>query len=233
MLRPARLALLPCLLLLAACGLEKIPYLNPPVGWGPSGTTFSFTRTVGPTGNSESGVNYQFEGFELYYKFYTTADTVDTGIADRSGLLAASFHRVCGGDVIPWDLLNTTKPLIEVAWNDPLPIDFTLDFGASPEPQATDDRDPHEITALMRRWPQYSSTHSPPDQFKRFAYVPSDPESYRLSDQDVGDTIWGEIEAGRNVLLALYVLSYGTQDYGTDLYSDAVYLGSIEINFGW
>jgi len=31
----------------------------------------------------------------------------------------------------------------------------------------------------------------------------------------------------------MYALSYGMKDYSADLYSDAIYLGEIDVNFGW
>lgn len=229
-----RLALLPCLLLLTACGLEIVPYLSPPDAQPPpSATEFSFRRT---TENSEIGVDYQFEGFELYYRFYTTDETPNESIIDRSGLLAAQFRRVCGGDDTPADLLSVNKPLIRVTL--PGAMIFTLKFGTNPS-DASATSDPSEFTTVLRREPRYSSTHPDTavrDNFKSFAYGFTTTDPYLEGDRDVGTAIWGVISTGQpssSVRLALYVLSYGRQDYVTDLYSDAVYLGYRDINFGW
>lgn len=202
---------------------------------GYSGYAFRFQRTLE---NSEFVLDeYQFEGFELYYRFYA-GSLPNESITDLTGLLANGFKRVSGNDDPPtWDGKDSPRPLIAVDWDDPNVINFTLDFAASDEPTVSNDQDSTLI--VMRRQPTYDSLHPLADQFKSFLYdlVPGDP-SYAASDSDVvaASGLWDAIQARDDVTLTLYVLSYGTQDYITPLYSDAVCLSSITVGtnpFGW
>jgi len=187
-----------------------------------SGLAFTFRCT---TANSEP----EFEGFELYYKFYTNEQTPNEGITDRSGLLAAGFDRVC--EAPPEYHNDIDKPLIEVI--PPDDIEFTLDFAASPEPTVTSF--PAGITVIMRRAAYYSSSTTHLDEFKSFDYDYDAIETYmETDDPDYGSEVLAAIDARSDLHLTLYVLSYGKQEYATDLYSSAVCLKTIgPFNLGW
>ena len=59
-------------------------------------------------------------------------------------------------------------------------------------------------------------------------------DDFDAADADVGTSIY-EITGipASKITMVVYALSYGKKDYSVDLYSEAVYLGEIDVNFGW
>lgn len=214
------------LCVLPQCGLEYLPFLKAPADPDvrDADKIFEFTRT-----NTE----LEFRGYELYYKFYTIDQDPNTTITTLAGLKADTFQRMSNATD------TETKPLIQIPLLDVTAYTFTLLFNQFPT--AADPRfvsSPSGITGQLRRSTVYGSTQgNEPGFFKHFPEsVDQTDQTYELDDEDIESQVWAVINSdppGDNVRLAVYALSYGLKDYTSPLYSDAVYLGDITINFGW
>jgi len=225
------LLFLATLCLLTQCGLEYIPYLSEPVSLGANDAdkTYKFIRTGD---NTEA----EFLGFEIYYKFYITSQEPDDTITTFSALFSNGFKRLSSSS----DLKNLiSKPLIKIPSGNTNTITFTLDFNQAPIPKdpETGSNDPAVDDVFLRRAVYYEPGEgSEIDSFKHFPDSLDDTtETYQENDSDIDSSVWLVIEppTGEKVRLALYVLSYGRKDYTVDIYSDALYLGYVTINFGW
>jgi hypothetical protein len=118
-------------------------------------------------------------------------------------------------------------------------ITFTLDFNQVPaKDPGTSSTDLAVSDVSLRRSEYYDSDQgTEPDSGKHFPETEdATPETYENDDNDIGSSVWTIISTpptSDNVRLALYVLSYGLENLSLPLYSDALYLGFITINFGW
>ena len=216
---------------LPQCGLEYIPYLSEPVSLGANDTdkTFQFIRTGD---NTEA----EFLGFEVYYKSYIESQEPDDTITTFSDLFSNGFTRLSSSS----DLKNLiSKPVIKIPFGNTNTITFTLDFNQVPvKDPGTSSTDPAVDEVSLRRAVYYEPGEgSEIDRFKHFPDTLDDTtETYQETDSDIDPSVWSiidELPTGDNVRLALYLLSYGRKDYTVDIYSDALYLGYITINFGW
>ncbi len=216
---------------LPQCGLEYIPYLSQPVSLGANDAdkTFQFKRI---SDNTEA----EFLGFEIHYKFYTEIEAPDDTIVTYSALSPNGFTRLSSSD----DRRNLiSKPLIKIPSGNTNTITFTLDFDQVPEKDpGTSSTDLTVDDVSLRRAVYYEPGEgSEIDSFKHFPDNLDDTtDTYKQTDSDIDSSVWpiiNDFPAGDNVRLALYVLSYGRKDYTVDIYSDALYLGYITINFGW
>ena len=217
---------------LPQCGLEYLPYLSQPISLGANDAdkTFQFIRTGD---NTEA----EFLGFEVYYKFYIESQEPDDTITIFNALYSNGFTRLSSSS----DLKNLiSKPVIKIPFGNTNTITFTLDFNQAPTPKdpETGSNDPTVVDVSLRRAVYYEPGEgSEIDRFKHFPDTLDDTtETYQENDSDIASSVWSlidELPTGENVRLALYVLSYGRKDYTVDIYSDALYLGYITVNFGW
>jgi len=216
---------------LPQCGLGYIPFLSEPLSLfaNDADKTFQFKRT---SDNTEA----EFLGFEIYYKFYTESVEPDNTIITYSALSPNGFSRLSSSD----DLRNhISKPLIKIPFGNTNTITFTLDFNQVPEKDPeTSSTDLTVGDVSLRRSVYYDSDQgTEPDHCKHFPETEDDtPETYEDNDNDIDSSVWTIISTAPtsdNVKLALYVLSYGLENYTLPLHSDALYLGYITVNFGW
>jgi hypothetical protein len=85
------------------------------------------------------------------------------------------------------------------------------------------------VVEQIRRGVPYESSTGKYPYFQQFAS-----EDFDAADGDVKDLYTYMISTHGNIVMAMYALSYGKQDgLLLDLYSDAVYLGSKDVYFGW
>lgn len=211
-----------CLLTMAQCGLEYLPFLTPPTSLGQAGKTFSVRKTA--ANDTESALEWEYRGIELYYKFYLPSATLDNNLTELSELTTKKFHRISHPD----DEENSIqKPLIDgtaLAGD----VDFLIDMENM---EITETSTPIVVVSEIRRGVSYNSDeigYYP--SFQRFLF-----EDFDATDDDVGTSINDYITgiSPGYITMLVYALSYGKKDYSVDLYSEAVYLGEIDVNFGW
>ena len=211
-----------CLLTMAQCGLEYLPYLTPPVSRGPSGDTFIVRKTA--ANDTESAVDWEYLGIELYYKFYLTGATPDNNLTELSELNAKGFRRISSsGD-------DVTKP-IQKPLIDGLALAGDVDFDIAMENvNITETSTPVVVVSEIRRGVPYGSLESGYPSFQQFLV-----DDFDEADDDVETSIYDHITSNplSKITMVMYALSYGMKDYSADLYSDAIYLGEIDVNFGW
>jgi hypothetical protein len=212
------------LFLLGSCGLQYLVYLAPPtfVDYSAVGDTFTFKKTAA---NSE----LEFEGFELYYKLYAEQpSSADTNIEDQPTLVSRGFLRVSS----PTDTVTLiAKPLIDVPLGAPVEVTFTVEFTPLDGiPKISSDSSALIPPIEIRRGVPYPYGSLDQYYFKRWVDA-SDTQLYVLTDADVSQAVLANIANDQDVNLVLYGLSYGVRDLSVDVYSEAVYLGTIPINY--
>ena len=221
------LLILPMFLLtMAQCGLEYLPYLTPPISLGPSGTTFSVRKTA--ANDTEKNIpEWKYLGIELYYKFYLQGALTDYNLTELSELNAKGFRRISSH---PGDQeTSVQKPLIDgLAFLEDVNFTISMDnleiTKTFPTPAVI-------MVSEIRRGVLYDSLevgYYP--YFQRFLV-----DDFDESDADVGTSINNFIDSTPlgKITMAMYALSYGKKEYVIDLYSNAIYLGEIDVNFGW
>jgi hypothetical protein len=204
---------------ISGCGLEYYSLLNPPNPIYGTSTDGTFQFSAGSANNE-----FEFLGFELYYKFYRPVlDSPENSINTFEELQTKSFRRLnnAGSDTIN----SRSKPLF---WSEAFKgttYTVTIDFFTDPgNPTVSATVTPQrEITGLLRGVdalpPPYDSL------FKPFY-------NYEIADEDITPDIYNSyIIPGLPVTLVLYVLSYGKDSTGLELYSQPIYLGDKLLTF--
>lgn len=224
-----------CLFSLAQCGLEYLPYLTPPRSLTKSPTAFRVQKTV--TNDAEFVVGeWEYQGIELYYKFYLPVSAgggvpdSDKNYTQLSELAANGFHRVSRytppGDDDQTDKDKAIlKPVLAVdtgMWPDD--VDFSIDLA---NVEIKEEDIPTVMVEQIRRGVPYDFAETGKYPFfQRF----TPPDDFDGSDADMDSALYAE---KGSILMTMYALSYGKIDDLYDLHSDAVYLGAIDIDFGW
>jgi hypothetical protein len=210
-----------CFLTIAQCGLEYLPFLTAPISLGPSGTTFIIRKTA--DNDTESSLEWEYQGIELYYKFYIPTDFPDNNLTELSELIAKKFHRISHPDD---EEKSIQKPLLD---GTVLAGDVDFEIGIE-NLQITETSTPVVVVSEIRRGVPYGGVGPDSAKFRRF-----DVEDFEATDDDVVGTGINDYIAisASKITMVMYAFSYGKKDYVVDLYSDAVYLGEIDVNFGW
>jgi hypothetical protein len=207
-------------LLLAACGLEILPYLDPPgdsIKASPGTAVFYVIN--------QATLIAEFRGFELYYKFYSldqdTERMSQQSLPDLAALQAAGFHRMCS----PGHLSEQDLPLIPVDLPDrnttfTTEIDFSIVETAEPSADYQGLNPPTVNPILLRRVATDGSENT-----KTFEQSALD-----AADTDLVGVTWPSTP-GDSLNLVVYALSYGLKDISTPLYSTPRYLGYMAYNF--
>ena len=201
----------------SGCGLpDARPDL--PVPRNPqSNDAFDWFRFTVP-----SSIAAPFLGVEVYYRFAAAESASEGDLESRVDLLARGFLRIASSnDRYP----SPDYPLID---RPGAGVQVTLDFSGvdiGTDPVATFlDRGGSERRVLLRR-----ADHDNDGRYKRFAC-----DEFATGDDDV-DSVEDQLADSEDcgiVQLQVYALSY---DGGTDrftVYSDAAYLGTIDLTFG-
>jgi hypothetical protein len=225
-----------CLFSLAQCGLEYLPYLTPPVNQT-SGSFFRVQKTK--TNDSEFVAGeWEYQGIELYYKLYAPGTGVppasDQNYTQWSELEKNGFFRISS---YPEDQSGSVnKPLIDIAGLWPNDVIFRID----PENlNIVETGTDTEVVSEIRRGVVYNIGETGSPSFRPFLWFDSNATGQRgfdASHADVSQSLYDFMNEnpGRDITMAMYALSYGkTGGILIDLYSDAVYLGSREVYFGW
>ncbi|GEM_PF-6888166 len=197
------------------CGLESSrSYLNPPDVVDIASLdsqTFHFYST---DKNNEP----EFQGFELYYKFYTDTTNIlaDTNYTTLDQLKANGFNRVTNignGDSIPLIKVQT----LHIGSNFEITVDFSpIRNSSNPEIFSATDSIVSEPVEIGRGVKDVFEVYKPFLDFQ-------------TNDLDIGSEIYNSVVNDNTPLfIVLYVLSFGNifSDY---YYSDCEYLGYIDL----
>ncbi len=209
-----------CSALLLSCGIDSYPYLSPPESSSireplTGETSFIFSN------NTENNANY-FEGFELYYKFYST-DPGDTQFStDQSSVEITSTREkleTVGYKRLYEYPLNLEKPLIPIGTEDKnSEFQITVDFSGLDETKPYPEVLYLSNSLQISRYVQVIGADS-------FYLVSFRPDDFSQVYTDISSSSYSVDYPF--VYLSLYVLTYGTYDIIYDLYSIPAYLGRI------
>ncbi len=195
-------------IVLAACGLENLPVLDPPAFTEMTPlSTFTVLTNV-PTTVAE------FRGYELYYKFYARDQAKQTTMTSVDQLVPAGFRRVCStispveSQVPPVVLVDPVDRNTEVQTTVYFPDADTAAYagygGASPR------------TVPLRRSVEEAGA---PKTFQLSAFDPD--------DEDIA-AIWSDVQSQGNELhLVVYVMSNGLNGWSPTLYSEVSWVGTM------
>jgi hypothetical protein len=234
---------------LCGCGLPNYPTLNPP---GTPSVLASDTNSVFTIMSTTENNELEFRGFELFYKFYSNPSAIESNLQSViwSVLINTYGYRpVCDQtdtfSGYPPSNLHSTKPYpllyvqpadrgtqfsITVAFPStatvpPLESPVAVLYNGAPCYSPDDSSAPLSVRRNVGNTTSGTTTYQEGKYF--IAGDLGDPATYQSSDRDV-QAIWGSISGP--AYLAMYVLSYGVQDFTTDLYSTPVYLGYVPVN---
>ena len=207
------------------CGLpDPRPLLPPPTAPSASQASVAFTFSQ-PTGAGSDRVqNVETFGYEVYYRFSAVGVSTERNLQDRAQLDASGFFSLRNAD----DREGATeRPLIVVAGAARADHRVTLSFAAL---QVGDD--PHVTLSsggrISVRRGVADTTTGRYQQFACEAFLPDDDDD----DDDV--EAYPELAqdcAGLLVQLQLYAVAYGRDADRREQFSDALYLGSIDLTF--
>ncbi|UCF99315.1 MAG: hypothetical protein JSV89_07185 [Spirochaetaceae bacterium] len=222
-----------CLLSLAQCGLEYLPYLTPPESLVPLTTAFKVRKTA--ANDSEFVVGeWEYKGIELYYKLYEfgTVPDADRNLTEFNELTLKGYLRISS---YPDDKKNAVlKPLMEIAGSWVNDVDFSIDLD---EKKIKEIVTTTELVSDVRRGVPYNDSETGAPFFQRFEWNDGQEPypGFDESEADVGTALYTYMNTYTlsNITMIMYALSYGKIDDLYDLHSEAVYLGEININFGW
>ena len=206
---------------------DELPPPHPvlPTPTAPSASQASVTFTFSqPTGAGSDRVqNVETFGYEVYYRFSAVGESTERNLQDRAQLDASGFVSLRKADD-RHPIGVTERPLIVVAVAARADHRVTLGFAAL---QVGDD--PHVTLSSggrisVRRGVAGGTTTGLYQQFVCEAFQPehADVEAYPELAQDC---------AGLLVQLQLYAVAYGRDADRREQFSDALYLGSIDLTF--
>jgi hypothetical protein len=243
--------LLAVLLLLSSCGLEEIPVLQPPTQVYPQADPLTPVFTIRSTTVNGSISEPEFRGYELYYKFYPDQN-VETNLSSATEYDLRTkyyFKPICSqtdavNGIPPYDPnsnFHINKPLIFVQpFDRGTSFDITIDFNIYAQyVQPVVKYNGVAVPLFIRRNVGVSDANiedpigTYTNQPKFFWQPDASYQTYASSNYDVQSiygTVMNPATGTEEAYLAMYALSYGQKDLTTDLYSQPVYLGFVEIN---
>ena len=206
------------------CGLpDPRPLLPPPTAPSASQASVTFTFSQ-PTGAGSDRVqNVETFGYEVYYRFSAVGESTDRNLQVRAQLDASGFVSLRKADD-RHPIGVTERPLIVVAGAARADHRVTLSFAAL---QVGDD--PHVTLSsggrISVRRGVADTTTGLYQQFACEAFLPDD------ADVEASYPELAQECAGLLVQLQLYAVAYGRDANRREHYSEALYLGSIDLTF--
>jgi hypothetical protein len=206
------------------CGLpDPRPLLPPPTdpSFSDIDDTFSFSQpTAAGTDRVRSVATF---GYEVYYRFSAVGESTDRNLQDRARLDASGFVSLRKADD-RHPIAVTERPLIVVAGAARADHRVTLSFAAlevGADPRVT--LSPGGNISL-RRGVEDNTGEGEYEQFACEGFQPghADVKAYPELAQEC---------AGLLVQLQLYAVAYGRDADRHEQYSEALYLGSIDLTF--
>lgn len=206
-------------LAVAGCGLPDGPSVPPPRPTVPSASdasdSFSFSGTKPEPGTVEAF------GYELHYRFSALGDETDINLRDRAQLRARQFVRLAKED--DRDTIDVIdRPLIKVANAAPAAHDVTVAFAGISE-----GHDPYAALPGSRDISLRRGVVGSDGRYEKFT---CDRFQTRHADVAKAPALAGGC-AGERFQLQLYVLSYSRDVNRREQFSEALYLGSINVEF--
>lgn len=204
---------------LAGCGLPDGPSVPPPRPTAPSAAAgrFSFSQPRNP----EQIATVVVFGYELHYRFSALGDETDRNLPDRAQLRARQFVRLAKKD--DRDTIDVIdRPLIKVpdaARND---HDVTVDFAG-----IISGDHPHAALNGGSKISLRRGVVGSDGTYESFTC-----DRFQTGHADVAKApgLAGGC-AGERFQLQLYVLSYSRDFDRREQFSEALYLGSINVEF--
>ena len=206
------------------CGLpDPRPLLPRPTDPSASqaSVTFTFSQPTGAGSNRVQTV--ETFGYEVYYRFSAVGESTDRNLQDRARLDASGFVSLRKADD-RHPIAVTERPLIVVAGAARADHRVTLSFAAlevGADPRVT--LSPGGNISL-RRGVEDNTGEGEYEQFACEGFQPghADVKAYPELAQEC---------AGLLVQLQLYAVAYGRDADRHEQYSEALYLGSIDLTF--
>ena len=206
------------------CGLpDPRPLLPPPTAPSASQASVTFTFSQ-PTGAGSDRVQtVETFGYEVYYRFSAVGESTDRNLQVRAQLDASGFVSLRKADD-RHPIGVTERPLIVVAGAARADHRVTLSFAAlevGADPRVT--LSPGGNISL-RRGVEDNTGEGEYEQFACEGFQPghADVKAYPELAQEC---------AGLLVQLQLYAVAYGRDANRREHYSEALYLGSIDLTF--
>jgi hypothetical protein len=217
------------LFLCISCGIpDEIPVLSKPLKITESDIE-DFFKFKATEENGSSSEQPEFRGFEVYYKFFSINTDINT-LENQSGYTTTIELTINGFRRITYyinddECDNTTrviKPLIKVPVGG-TEASITINFKDENNVHVVSDPEdyisiPGAGTILPIRRGIEDDENS--GFFKGF-------DTFKTSDLDVIGI--SNLDVDKQVIIMVYVLSYGIFDLSQPIYSDALCLGNIEI----
>jgi hypothetical protein len=215
----AALLLASAFILAPGCGIQSFPYLAP-VKDEDIDEPFDANEPFKFFNNTDNDPTY-FYGYEIYYKFYSTADgsvfeTEEQTLIDGASLSQATstlgFRRLVeNGDAV-------TKPLIYVE-----PVNRNSRFQNAIDFSQVSDGSFPSISYNAESFQAARYVEGPGGIIGYYSFSPDE-----LTE--IYDDITSDMLTGSDIRLAFIVFTYGKQNIYQDLYSlEAAYLGSVVI----
>ena len=222
-----------------SCGLEdNIASINPPE-YSLTNDVYSYFKIKITADNDED----YFRGIEFYYKFYgkdTSPSSLDINLDTHDDLVAANFKRLSSSTD---SINNYEKPLVPVQYEDrgyesTITVDFS-DFDTNNHPYIYAVPDSGNTIDLFDGKP-YGLDIDQSDLleiYRETTYTEGIkyPQCKPFNDMDKYDTDLAHISQDfgsyPKFKILMYAISYGKYDLTTKLYSKAVWLQYITIDF--
>ena len=218
---------------LGGCGLDVVPFLYPPESPSTIGSGVQFLHD---TRNNDAPQSDNFQGYEIYYKFYDFGDggngqtqlqndrdliEADPEPPGTSRLTARNFRRL--RPLRNDGSLQTQLPLVPVSIGSSPSIQLRFS-GVAGDPGAVllRNNDETNATALVR------AVNDGDAQPRAFYGV----DQYAADHADIPDTIELTDGGGANLRIAFYAVAYGVQPDFRPLYSTPRFLATeISLDF--
>lgn len=213
----AALLLSSAIILAPGCGIQSFPYLAP-VKDEDIDAPFDANEPFRFYNNTDHDPTY-FYGYEIYYKFYSTADgsvfeTEEQTLIDGASLSQATSTLGFSRLVIQND--SVTKPLIYVE-----PVNRNSRFQIAIDFSQVSDGSFPSITYNTENFEAARYVEGPGGIIGYYSFSS---DELRESYTDITSGML----TGSNIRLALIVFTYGKENIYQDLYSlEAAYLGSV------
>lgn len=214
--------------LLNSCGLQVLPRLFPPSNPRAEEIlqTFSFQEP-------QTVDNSVFKGYEIYYKFYDKSAEGQKQLTSKQELINNGFVRLSSESETTSTISEPIIPVLPIDRRS-LPHKITFMFNletASDDPlvEAELDFDRDGIVSGVEQIKLRRGIAGVFGDFQRF----SDCSSFKVTDNDVNE-VFDQLEfgcSGEQVQLQFYVLSFGMDGIATEIFSQALFLGSILFYF--
>jgi hypothetical protein len=240
----------------ASCGIESLPYLNPPDRMDFTSDIYAIQFSNGSAIDNDTDY---FDGYELVYRFYDPI--VDEAVLEDESVLVERSKYLTGINLtylfnreysrlsyssdqhaVLYRRMNSVNEITRGSFSRPLvnlsesgksqyknaPCVYTIDFASvffqTSEHCRISFPDPQNY--FYATFSRYVQTAGGEYELKTFL-----PEDLEEGDDDLPESLYDSEREfpAEEVTIVLYAASFGRDEDFSSLYSEAVYLGSIEL----